>query len=180
VKARTAVLASAFLIPSVAVLVVSILTKRLGSDRPPMCVHKLREIQRLGLIYADRAGTHFYPHSPRGGIASLQVLVDFHEGIRPELFVCRGSREEPAQPGPDGKFTLDDANCSYEMVPWRVSPADPADTILAFDRSTAHHGGEGRNVVHLDGSVEWLVEANFQSRLEKDRQRYGGRNEKGK
>lgn len=140
---------------------------------PQQCCQKLLKIHRLASIYAGSAGKGFYPHSPEGGIASLQVLLDSSEGLRPELFVCRASGIEPAMADEKGRFRLDAGHCSYEMVPWKLSLKDPPDAIFAYDRTP--HAGRIRNVVFLDGSMEALDEAEFRKRFEADRARLGVR-----
>ena len=50
------------------------------------------------------------------------------------------------------------------MVPWKVTPEDPSDTLVAYERS-AWHGGR-RYAVFLDGSVQSFSEDAFQKLLE--------------
>lgn len=42
-------------------------------------------------------------------------------------------------------------------------------SILAYDTSPDHHDGEGRNVLFVDGHVEWMVEKEFQRRSESEK-----------
>jgi hypothetical protein len=131
------------------------------------CQANLREIAKLGILYADAGEGRFFPHSRTGGITSLQLLLNHSEGLKPTLFICPQTIHEPAEVGSDGKFLLDEDTCSYEMTPWLIKATDPPDTIVAFDRAPYHEGK--RNVVHLDSSVGSMTEETFQEKLEADR-----------
>jgi hypothetical protein len=155
----------------VAAIVMPVIVKARGQADAVKCQSNLREIQKLAFLYADSAGNRFLPHSPGGGVAALQVLVDFHRGLDPGIFVCPRSEQEP--PSREGeKLKIDPSHSSYEMVSWKLSPSDPPYCILAFDRSPCH-GGK-RNVVYLDSSVDSLSEGEFQSKLSEQRERFGG------
>jgi hypothetical protein len=151
-----------------------------GKAEMVKCQSNLREIQNLGLLFADTGNNRFYPWSEKGGIASLQVLVDSTEGLRPGMFICPASRDDEMAERVDGKFQLDVQHCSYDMVPWRLSPSDEADSIFAFDREPWHRGSgrQGRNVVFIDSSVEFMTEDQFEDAYEKDRKRYEWRKPK--
>ena len=171
---------SVILIPVISVMagfLIPTLMKARGKADIVKCQSNLREIQKLGMMYADTAGHRYYPWSEKGGIASLQVLVDSTEGLKPSMFVCPASRNDEMAEVVDGKFQLDAAHCSYEMVPWRLSPTDDADSLVAFDREARHQsqGRMGRNVVHLDNSVEFMTEDKFEEAYEQDRKHYEGR-----
>ena len=88
-----------FLIPT--------LMKARGKADEVKCQSNLRELQRLGMIYADSGGNRFYPLAK--GTApqaheSLMMLVRANEGLKPKLFMCPTCREEPAEVDADGKF----------------------------------------------------------------------------
>ncbi len=128
------------------------------------CQSNLREIQKLGMMYADSAGTRFYPLA-RGtnppAHESLNILIRNNDGLRPIMFVCPTWREGEAAEVVDGRFTLDEASCSYTWPKRRVSPSDPANTAVSCDKfvwSQEQQSGhqKGRNVVYLDSSVEWV------------------------
>lgn len=55
----------------------------------------------------------------------------------------------------------------YEYV-GSLASTYPDDTVLAYDKK-GNHGGDGRNVMYLDGHVEWLSEAEFQKELKRSR-----------
>ena len=128
------------------------------------CQSNLREIQKLGMMFADSGGTRFYPLA-RGtnppAHESLNILIRNNDGLRPVMFICPTWREgEPAEVV-DNKFTLDEASCSYTWPKKRVSPSDPANTsvscdkfVWAEDNKNGHQ--KGRNVVYLDSSVEFV------------------------
>ncbi len=145
-----------FLIPT--------LMKARGRADEVKCQSNLRELQRLGMIYADSGGNRFYPMA-RGtnpqAFESLNVLIRANEGLKPQLFMCPTWREDPAVADADGKFTLDEATCSYAWPRKRLSPSDPANTPLSCDKEvrgkeTMNGHPDGRNVVYLDGSVEFV------------------------
>jgi prepilin-type N-terminal cleavage/methylation domain-containing protein/prepilin-type processing-associated H-X9-DG protein len=128
------------------------------------CQSNLREIQKLGMMYADSAGTRFYPIGKGTSPAaheSLNVLIRGSEGLKPIMFVCPTWREgEPAEVV-DSKFQLEENSCSYTWTKKRVSPSDPPDTAVSCDKfvySDDNKNGhqKGRNVVFLDSSVEWI------------------------
>ncbi len=127
------------------------------------CKSNLREIQRLGMMYADSAGTRFYPlarGSTPAAHESLNVLIRYSEGLKPALFVCPSWRLGEAEVV-DGRFTLEDSTCSYTWPKMRISNSDPADSPISSDKyvfSEEDRNGHqrGRNVVFLDNSVEWI------------------------
>jgi prepilin-type processing-associated H-X9-DG protein len=135
----------------------------------------LREIQKLGMMYADFSASHTYPWSKDGGIAALEMLNRTTEGLRPILFICPRSGLEPAEVDGDGKFRLDSEHSSYELVPWRISPNDPASSLVAFDRQPWHDGR--RHAIFADGSVESLRESVFQEKYAADKKRFEGKAE---
>jgi len=157
-----------FLVPTV--------MKARGRADTVRCAANLREIQKLGMMYADSAGTRYYPHSTKGSIADLQILVSYNDGLRPELFICPSSGQKPAGVDRNGKFQLDGDHCSYELVPWRISNSGPPDAIVAFDRAPYHEGG--RIVAYLDSSIEFVKEEEFQQRLAAQRARFNGDSKK--
>jgi prepilin-type processing-associated H-X9-DG protein len=162
-----------FVLPVLAGFLIPTLMRPRGKADVVRCQSNLREIQKLGMMYADTANHRFYPSSPKGGIGALQVIVDEFQGLKPSMFICgEDTRHEPAELI-DGKFQLDEKHSSYEMVPWRLSPSDPPDSVVAFDREPWHKGG--RNVVFVDNSIEFMMDEDFKRAYEKDRQRYEGR-----
>lgn len=62
---------------------------------------------------------------------------------------------------------------SYVLVP-DVDRRDDAGTIALYEKDGAHQG-VGRHVLFADGSVKWLVEAEFQKRIAEQRQRPGAK-----
>ncbi len=65
-----------------------------------------------------------------------------------------------------GKLT--EETCSYEWVSG-LNADSPPHFILAFDKTSDHHtmGGPGRNAVFVDAHVEWILESEFQQRIQK-------------
>ena len=140
-------------------------------DPKTTCLNNLREIHKLCVAFAKGVGNGYFPHSPKGGHATLQLLVDHHDGLMPRLFLCRTTDDQPAEIDAQGKFHLDENSCSYGMVPWKLSQSDPASSLIAFDRAQSHP--VGRNVVFLDTSVKFLREEAFQELFEEQRKQHG-------
>ncbi len=57
---------------------------------------------------------------------------------------------------------------SYVYVPG-LTTKDGSDNIVAYDASPDFHGGEGRDVLFLDGHVKWYAEEEFQKLLNKNK-----------
>ncbi len=55
---------------------------------------------------------------------------------------------------------------SYVYVPG-LTTKDGSDSIVAYDASPDFHGGEGRDVLFLDGHVKWYAEEEFQKLVNK-------------
>jgi prepilin-type N-terminal cleavage/methylation domain-containing protein/prepilin-type processing-associated H-X9-DG protein len=145
-----------FLIPT--------LMKARGKADEVKCQSNLRELQRLGMIYADSGGNRFYPMAKGTTPAaheSLNILIKSNEGLKPQLFMCPTCREDPAVVDGEGRFSLDENTCSYAWPKRRLSPSDPPNTPLSCDKEvrtkdqlSGHDAA--RNVVFLDGSVEMV------------------------
>lgn len=157
-----------FLIPT--------LMKARGKADEVKCQSNLRELQRLGMIYADSGGNRFYPLAKGTTPAaheSLNILVKANEGLKPQLFMCPTCREDPAVADADGKFSLDENTCSYTWPKKRLSPSDSANTPLSCDKEVRTKdqlsGHDGiRITVFLDGSVELVkVEPGTETELPK-------------
>ena len=65
------------------------------------CGANLKTLYTFGMIYGKKKGEYF-PHSPDGSIASLQLLVDYYpqDNFNPEIFICPGS-DADAPPATD-------------------------------------------------------------------------------
>ena len=62
---------------------------------------------------------------------------------------------------------MSEETCSYGWVPG-LGTDSPPDHIVAYDKSVEHHK-DGRNVLCVDGHVEWMKEEEFQKRLAEQR-----------
>jgi prepilin-type N-terminal cleavage/methylation domain-containing protein len=127
------------------------------------CASNLREIQKLGMMYADSGSTRFYPLA-RGtnppAHESLNILIRANDGLRPKMFICPSWRLGVAEVI-DDKFTLDESTCSYTWPRMRISNSDPADTAISCDKFVYNDDDrnghqDGRNVVYLDSSIEFV------------------------
>ena len=83
--------------------------------------------------------------------------------IGPGVFKCTSDESVPKikeiKPG---------TQISYVYVR-ELTEKDSPDSIVAYDASPDFHGGEGRNVLFLDGHVKWYAEEEFQKLLTKNR-----------
>lgn len=132
-----------------------------------ICANNLKGLYVASQMYFLTTG-HF-PHSPKGSLATLQLLADAAElELQPESFFCPEGEEGPPALV-DGKIVLTEETCSYEAAPWNLQPT--ADAILFYDKKP-HHDGQ-RNVVFSDGTVRLMGEDEFQERLRAHRERFG-------
>jgi prepilin-type processing-associated H-X9-DG protein len=132
------------------------------------CLNNLKTLYGYAIPYSDKSGKGAFPYSPEGSLAALQVLIDADPEIGPDAFVCtQGGQAKPRLE--DGKVALTDETCSYELVPWKLKNT-AGEAILIYDKTPCHHGK--RNVLFVDGSVRAVEESEFQSKFEKDRQRF--------
>jgi prepilin-type processing-associated H-X9-DG protein len=72
----------------------------------------------------------------------------------PVLFEC-----------PEAKEHLAAGARHYDYIPG-LDPSAHPDLVVAFDEEANHHG-DGRNVLCVDGHVEWMKEEAFQERVAK-------------
>ncbi|HOX05820.1 MAG TPA: hypothetical protein PK280_05420 [Planctomycetota bacterium] len=124
------------------------------TSSPPRCKNNLRLIGIACHLYAEDYDGHF-PDNPR------QLYPSFVDNIK--RFSC------PSQPSADKDSVKGVAteSGSYRLIPG-LHDFDPGTFILAYDASLDNHGGRGRNVLFVDGSVEFwgaAREAEFQQRL---------------
>ena len=153
-----------------------------ASDSSDMaaCNYNLKQI---GLALHEYA-SHHDERFPQGETAA-QVFSELIEagylgdgamGPYP-VYVCPGARQEAKEWERAGKLTED--TCSYEWVAGLTADSDPT-SIVAFDKSPDNHwtrllgitlsGRKGRNVLFVDGQVEWVGEEGFQERMEWQRE----------
>lgn len=78
-----------------------------------------------------------------------------------EVLKCPGDKTTP-----EIQKVEPDTPISYTYVKGlsRKNP-NPSKTIVLYDSSPDYHDGEGRNVLFLDGHVEWIPEKQFQKLL---------------
>lgn len=144
-------------------LIPTLLKSRAEADKVA-CANNLRELAKMGMLYAD-GGNRFFPHTRGGKTAHehLNSLVEFFAAgtsrLKPAIFICRSWRGEPAELDEDGKFLLDEESCAYTWPNQRLAPTDAAP--LSSDKFTKSEdqlsGHElGMNVVYTDSSIEWM------------------------
>lgn len=81
----------------------------------------------------------------------------------PQLLICPGDKEAPA-PGRGRKGVS--SSYVFGPSPSLLGKEGVAPGIVLHDRSPEYHGGQGRNVVWSDGTVEFLPEDRFRQVLE--------------
>ena len=82
---------------------------------------------------------------------SLQALYPEYNPSQDD-FRCPGATRPPATAADTA--TLSD----YEMIPG-LTEKSPANTVLIREKSTANHTPAGRNVLYVDGHVEFITGA---------------------
>ena len=130
----------------------------------------LQQISRLAILYADSGSNRFFPiasgENPTAH-ESLNVLVAAFPDLEPRLFMCRSYRGAVAERDGDGRFVLDETNCSYAWTKERLSPTDrnrplaSCKHVRAGDQRSGHRGG--MNVVYTDGRVEFVSSSKLDS-----------------
>ncbi len=146
---------------------IAILKRSRSTAHKVACTGNLREIAKMGMLYADSTGLRLYPlgagEHPRAH-ESLNVMVAFYSApglrLRPELFVCRSWNGSPAPADADGNFSLSEETCAYSWTSTSVSAPGGAVVIssdkhaFSWSRRSGHYGG--MNVVDSHASVEWI------------------------
>ncbi len=98
------------------------------------------------------------------GLAILMYASDHKDQLPPDLQTLISAAKLPDKclvcplAGDKGSYAYRGAGLTTKL---------PSQMILAHDRS-ANHKGQGRNVVFLDGHVEWVTESRFQDLIRRD------------
>jgi prepilin-type processing-associated H-X9-DG protein len=131
------------------------------------CKKHLKETARALRAYASEHDGEF----PQGGTAVEMFGELIEEGLLGEkswdpseipVYVCPSARGDVARWRRNRKLAAH--MCSYEWVSG-LSEESPPEFALVFDKA-GNHDGEGRNVLFVDGHVEWTGEEHFQGRME--------------
>lgn len=128
------------------------------------CQNNLKTLYTAALDHS--LSDPFFPHSPEGSDATFNLLLEGRagEGLKPKTFICRASKQRPAQVvGPS--FRVDRATCSYVIVPKRLKKT-ALNEILMYEKEPHHRGS--RNVLFTSGQVRAMNEAEFQERLKRE------------
>jgi len=128
------------------------------------CQENLRKIGMALQVYASE----HYGEFPEGRrmedvFARLAPLTD-DKGERlvtEETFLCPAAAADRGEWKRAGEIT--DESSSYVWTPELTATA-PADIMVFYEKSPNHHGG-GRNVLYVDGRVEWVTEKEFGKKL---------------
>ncbi len=150
------------IISVIVVFLIATLTRNTADE--VACQSNLRELQKLAVIYADTVGKGFLPlaEGPNpSAYASISLLLKANDGLKPAMFICRTWRGGVAEVV-DEKYALSEDTCSYTWISKPVSTKDKPTTPVSCDKfvhsdatPSGHKGG--RNVVYLDGSVEFVT-----------------------
>jgi hypothetical protein len=128
------------------------------------CANNLKQLFTFAMISADKTGRTHFPHDPDGSVATFRALqARVGNQLHPGILVCPAGAEFAAELVANGRFQIEDHCCSYEFIPARVKITQPG-RMLIYDRGQHHDGG--RNVVFTDGAVRFLLEGEFQRRLQ--------------
>lgn len=120
-----------------------------------ICASRLRQVGYALEVYA----------TANGGALPPELAYAAPVMLSPESLVCPLSRDKPARlslPGAIGQWrTIADpahGSCSFTYVAHAVPLAAlPPTAVLAYETTTANHGGDGRNVLFADGHVEFVA-----------------------
>lgn len=123
------------------------LKKQMAQELKAKCMNRLKQIGKALHMYAADHNDKF-PED-------LSVLYrDYVAKL--EIFKCPGDKTL-SESGPG-------TGNSYVYIKG-LAEKDSSDSIIAYDASPDNHGGEGRNVLFLDGHVRWYDENEFQKLL---------------
>jgi prepilin-type processing-associated H-X9-DG protein len=122
-------------------LVATSIFKVRASAMRVVCAKNLKQIGLALMIYANDYGDKYPPN--------LEILTSEAE-LSPKILVCPDTMSQ-------NSYIYRGADLSTSDVPYLV---------LAYDKKGNHEGG--RNVLFLDGHVEWVSEEHFQELIKKD------------
>ncbi len=129
-----------------------------------LCKNDLKQIGIALHVYAaDHVGQ--FPREERPVEAFWELLPGYLNTAR--VFVCPGAKADVE--AWERTEELTEETCSYGWVAG-LGTDSPGDFILAFDKSPDHHGG-GRNVLFVDGHVEFMKEDEFQKKMVQQREK---------
>jgi len=123
------------------------------------CAGNLKQIGLALQVYANAHDDDFPPGETMAEVfRELEGLTDGtgQPMVTEETFAC------PA---------AEDPSSSYGWTPGLYATAPP-DIMVAYDKSPDYHGG-GRNVLFVDGRVEWKTEEGFQKAMAEQEERLG-------
>ena len=107
----------------------------------------------------EDAGTKGYNH--------IQLLFNVNMLDNSEVVICGASTDQEAGEEEDGVITLRRMNCSYNWTKKPRGDGDRSTVPLAADRAEKDGSPEennhvdGRNVLHIDGSVKWVTSKKY-------------------
>ena len=136
------------------------------------CAANLKQIGLALQVYANAHDDDFPPGETMAEVfRELEGLTDGtgQPMVTEETFVCPAATEDQNEWNRTGEITSESS--SYGWTPGLYATAPP-DIMVAYDKSPDYHGG-GRNVLFVDGHVEWKTEEGFQRALAEQEERLG-------
>jgi len=156
------------LLISFSVITLKHVPKARSLARRASCRSNLKRISLALEAYSNDHDNRFPPGNTAVEVFSALAaeVTDGPDRADPYIFLCPA--DKAGLEAWDRLEKLTEETVSYEWVPGLSPDADP-DFILAYDKSPDHHDG-GRNVLRVDGSVDFMPEAAFQPEMAHQRE----------
>ena len=122
------------------------------------CASNMRQIGQALNMYAAANGGQFPPDLP------TLLATSPGMGLGPAEFVCPSSQDSSAPgatPAVQAANLTKGGHLSYVYVPG-LTTRSPAGTVILYEPLT-NHNNDGMNVLHVDGSVNWVSRGQAQT-----------------
>ena len=112
-----------------------------------------RRVVCTGRLWSIGLAARMYEVDHSNNVSIWQPLSNYVGWRNTDMFICPSSEHLP------GSFSNVNVWADYILVSG-VSTAAPSGTVLAYCSPT-NHGGEGGNILFIDGHVEWVETSRF-------------------